>query len=70
MPFADRRAEPGAVIRTQDEFGNSVRMTADDDGVVKIRNAQQEAAADRLQLSVVREAKAEGDKPTTEKKEG
>ena len=69
MAHADRRATPGAVITTQDDFGESYTFRADDDGVIHIRNDAQEAVADRLGLPVVRERKAEqGEKPAA--KEG
>jgi hypothetical protein len=57
MPYADRRAEPGAEIKSQTRLGESVKLKADDQGVVKIHNADQEEVADFLQLPVEAKAK-------------
>lgn len=70
MPYADRRADPGAEIKSQTVLGEPVRLHADEDGVVKVHNADQEEVANQMQLPVVREIKAEGDKPAAKPKEG
>lgn len=70
MPHADRRADPGAEIKSQTILGVSVRLHADDDGVVRIHNADQQEVADQMQLPVVRETKPDQGKKPAETKEG
>lgn len=67
MPYPDRRAEPGAVLKTQTAAGESVRLNADDEGIVRVHNEAQQEAADLFQLPVAR-AKAEAKAADTKTK--
>lgn len=56
VTYDDRQAEPGATIKTQTGTGVAVKLKADDKGVVHIANADQQEAADYLQLPVATKA--------------
>lgn len=56
IEYADRQAEPGASIKTQTVAGTSVTLDADKHGVVHIADADQQEAADYLQLPVATKA--------------
>lgn len=56
VTYPDRQADPGASIKTQTAAGASVKLDADEHGVVHIDDADQQEAADYLQLPVATKA--------------
>lgn len=52
--YDPRRAEPGTRISWHDGDGEEVTLRADDKGVVRVRNAADQRAADAFDLPVAR----------------
>lgn len=70
MPeYEPRRAEPGQRFEWRDEFGRSVRLAADDEGVLRPSSEQEKRLADAFGLPVARKVLAE-DKAAKKGQEG
>lgn len=67
MTFDPRRAEPGQEFSTVDQYGHEHSIKADDDGVLRPKDARDAELADLFSLPVARKviqaekAKKEGD---------
>lgn len=57
--FDPRRAEPGQAFEYADTAGDLQHFRADDEGVVRPRNAEEARIADTFDLPVARTVKAE-----------
>jgi hypothetical protein len=57
--FAPRRAEPGQKFDWVDGAGKKQSMTADDEGIVRPKDAEDERIANLFDLSVARTVQAE-----------